>query len=143
VTNPSAIVAADFNRDGKTDLAVVDSISDSVVIFLGLGNGTFAPFFSATVGQRPLSLVAADFKRDGITDLAVTNSLSGDVSVLLGYGLGTFQPAGTFRQDQIPLFLRWAISTETASRTLPSSTLVRPASCSCCSAWGTGFSCLR
>ncbi|HVP48095.1 MAG TPA: VCBS repeat-containing protein [Bryobacteraceae bacterium] len=110
--NPSAIVAGDFDRDGKTDLAVTEntsnageSTSDSVVIFRGLGNGTFVPFYTAAVGHRPVSMVAADFNGDGITDLAVANSVSGDVSVLLGYGRGTFLPARNATAGLNPTFL--------------------------------------
>src|SRR5437879_8679692 len=38
---PSAIVAGDFNADGKLDLAVVNQTDSTVSIFLGNGDGTF------------------------------------------------------------------------------------------------------
>ncbi len=38
---PEGIVAADFNNDGKTDLAVTNNGDGTVSIFLGNGDGTF------------------------------------------------------------------------------------------------------
>src|SRR5205085_747446 len=40
-TNPRGLVAADFNGDGKTDLAVANAGSSDVSILLGNGDGTF------------------------------------------------------------------------------------------------------
>jgi hypothetical protein len=67
------IVTADFNRDGNTDFAVTDRVSDLVFIFLGNGNGGFT---SSTIsgGLEPRKLLASDFNRDGRIDLAVTSS---------------------------------------------------------------------
>ncbi|TMG88391.1 MAG: VCBS repeat-containing protein, partial [Betaproteobacteria bacterium] len=42
LTGPAAIVTSDFNGDGKLDVAIVDSQADTVSIFLGRGDGTFA-----------------------------------------------------------------------------------------------------
>ena len=39
-TSPSAIVAGDFNGDGRTDLAVANGSND-VSVLLGNGDGTF------------------------------------------------------------------------------------------------------
>src|SRR4051812_17430949 len=39
--SPRFVVTADFNNDGKPDLAVVNQSSSSVTIFLGKGNGSF------------------------------------------------------------------------------------------------------
>ena len=40
---PRFIAIADFNGDGKNDLAVANAFSNDVSILLGNGNGTFAP----------------------------------------------------------------------------------------------------
>src|SRR5437660_11410120 len=40
-TNPVAAEAADFNGDGKVDIAVINSGSNNVSILLGNGDGTF------------------------------------------------------------------------------------------------------
>ena len=95
-TDPDAIVAGDFNGDGRTDLAVANYGSNDVSVLLGNGDGTFQTQVTYAVGTGPDAIVAGDFNGDGRTDLAVANYGSNDVSVLLGNGDGTFQPQVTY-----------------------------------------------
>jgi hypothetical protein len=90
---PAAIAVADFNGDGKLDVAVVNVSSASVSIFLGQGDGTLrlAPGANPT-GSFVSRIVAADFNGDGKVDLAVTNIGSNTVGIYLGNGDGTFRP---------------------------------------------------
>jgi hypothetical protein len=98
-TNPQDVVTADFNNDGKLDLATSsydDATGDgSVSVLLGNGNGSFQPAQSPVTGPYPFSLAAGDFNGDGKIDLATANWGGGDddVSILLGNGEGTFAPA--------------------------------------------------
>jgi hypothetical protein len=97
---PSAagIVTGDFNNDGHPDLAVIDSTSNTVQIFLGKGDGTFTTGASVAIAGGTLSaLASADFNGDGNADLFVGMAAgnSGGYVVLLGNGDGTFK-AGTF-----------------------------------------------
>jgi hypothetical protein len=62
-------------------------------VFLGNGNGTFAPAVNFPTGERTRSVAVADLNRDGIPDLAVANQNSDTVSVLLGNGDGSFHNA--------------------------------------------------
>ena len=39
---PEDVVAADFNSDGKIDLAVANNFSDTVSVYLGNGSGGFS-----------------------------------------------------------------------------------------------------
>ncbi len=87
---PSSVVVADFNGDGKMDLAIADYIAGNVAILLGKGDGTFQPPITYPADSGPFSLVAADFNGDGKMDLAVANFNSNDVSILFGNGDGTF-----------------------------------------------------
>jgi hypothetical protein len=90
--NAASIATADFNGDGKLDLAVVDNIG-LVSILLGNGNGTFQPRTDYPVDSFPWgSLAIGDFNEDGHLDISVGNFGSNTVSVLLGNGDGTFQP---------------------------------------------------
>jgi Domain of unknown function (DUF4347)/NPCBM/NEW2 domain/Glucose / Sorbosone dehydrogenase/FG-GAP-like repeat/Calx-beta domain len=90
------IVSADFNRDGKLDIATANAGSNNVSVLLGNGNGTFAPAANFGVGVEPKSVFAADFNGDNKLDLFTANQISNNVSVLLGNGDGTFAPAATY-----------------------------------------------
>jgi hypothetical protein len=89
----SAIVAGDFNGDGKLDLAVADAGANAVYILLGNGDGTFQSPITIPVGSDPDAMVAGDFNNDGKLDLAVANYGDGTVTLLLGNGDGTFTEA--------------------------------------------------
>src|SRR2546427_6625071 len=90
----AGMAVADFNLDGKSDLAVSDSDPNtnilSINIFLGKGDGTFQPGKQTSLPSGSnTSFTAADLNRDSKPDLAVGSS-SGFV-ILLGKGDGTFQ----------------------------------------------------
>ena len=92
----SAIVVADFNRDGKLDVAVTDSSANVVYILLGCGDGTFGAPTVIAVGNAPDAIVAGDFNNDGKLDLAIANSADNTAMLLLGNGDGKFtQAAGS------------------------------------------------
>ncbi len=90
------IVTADFNGDGKLDVAVTAYEGNMVYILLGNGDGTFGTPTAITVGNDPYAIVAGDFNNDGKLDLAVANGGDNTVTLLLGNGDGTFtQAAGS------------------------------------------------
>jgi hypothetical protein len=97
-----AISVADFNGDGKQDLAVMKRGNNTITILLGTGSGTFSPQIDYATGSRPSGLTIGDFNADGKLDLAVTNNGAGNVSVLTGTGKGTFQTGITYATGVTP-----------------------------------------
>lgn len=89
----SAIATADFNGDGKLDLAVTDYGGNSVMILPGNGDGTFGTPTTIPVGNQPYAIVTGDFNNDGKLDLAIANYGDGTITLLLGNGDGTFTEA--------------------------------------------------
>jgi hypothetical protein len=93
-TNPRSVVTADFNGDGKLDLATANAAGGNVSVRMGNGAGGFGAVSQFATRATPLSLAVGDFDNDGKLDLA---TLSFDlefahVSMLRGRGDGTFQP---------------------------------------------------
>jgi hypothetical protein len=54
---PIALTTADFNGDGKADLASANQNANSVSVLLGNGNGTFQPKVDYSAGTRPNSII--------------------------------------------------------------------------------------
>ncbi len=114
VNGANFLAVADFNGDGKPDVAVFNNCDasctgSSVSIFLNTGNGTFSDpnvYESGGVTQR--AIVTGDFNGDGKMDIAVLNasdpssSVPGVIGILLGNGDGTFQPVVTTNMPSGP-----------------------------------------
>lgn len=85
---PASAVVADFNLDGKPDIAVACQSSiknmNGLALFYGNGDGTFQPI--VTVGLKHAggrALAAADLDKDGAPDLVFTSWSMDTVGVLL------------------------------------------------------------
>lgn len=89
----SSLAVADLNGDGNADLAVTDTVTNTVVVLLGNNDGTFQSPLTNLVGNGAWSVAVLDLNADGKPDLAVANVFDNTVSVLLGNGDGTFQAA--------------------------------------------------
>ncbi len=87
-------IAADFNGDGRPDLAGVGA--NAVSVMLGNGDGTFRAKTDFPVGTQTQAVAAGDFNSDGRVDLVVTlNSPQFSLALLTGTGTGSFN-APTF-----------------------------------------------
>jgi hypothetical protein len=93
-STPSEICVADFNGDGKTDVATSNYSLFNVSVLLGTGTGNFSAPTTYPVGNpNPRGLTSADFDGDGNADIAVANEPPGKAYVLLGNGSGIFGTA--------------------------------------------------
>jgi hypothetical protein len=121
---PNSVISADFNEDGKKDLAVANgcgsdvsvshSCNGNVSVLSGNSDGTFgtAQFIAVGTGNQLQSVTSSDFDGDGNLDLAVAirykldsdgNSIPpNEIAVLLGNGDGTFGVPAFFGADTGP-----------------------------------------
>ena len=85
-SHPSAIVLGDFNNDHHLDIAVANSMSNTIGIFLGYGNGDFAHQRTYSTGSdsHPSALSVNYFNDDHYLDVAVVNSAMSTVAIFLG-----------------------------------------------------------
>ncbi|MFI5183412.1 MAG: FG-GAP-like repeat-containing protein [Vicinamibacteria bacterium] len=84
-----SIQVADFNNDGKSDLAISTDIG--TLVLLGNGDGTFS-FPQAGDGAMG-QVLASDLDHDGNVDLVTAGS---SVAVAMGHGDGTFSPSSSY-----------------------------------------------
>ncbi len=87
---PRRAMITDLNGDGKDDIVVTNSGSDSIAVLMGNGDGTLAAAVFYAVGDEPISLALGDLNADGNDDAVVGNYAGDSVSVLLGNGDGSF-----------------------------------------------------
>ena len=92
--DPLSLNAADFNGDGRGDVATINGTSSDVSVFLRQAGGGFAQEagspISVGAGSGPSGAAVGDYNGDGLADLAVSTFVFGNVSVLLR------QPGGGF-----------------------------------------------
>lgn len=87
---PFDLAAADFNRDGFSDLAVANADSDSITMLLGRSGGTFRAPFTLSAPGSPRGIVSGDVDADGKLDLIFTSYSLNTLTVLFGDGIGGF-----------------------------------------------------
>jgi uncharacterized protein (TIGR03437 family) len=104
---PHSLVAADFNKDGKLDLAVANATDGTVTVLLGSGSGGFtaAPGSPFKAGADPIFVATGAFHGGSTPDLAIVNEGNDTVTVLLNNGSGGFtaSPASPFAVGSQPV----------------------------------------
>jgi hypothetical protein len=91
----NALAAADFNGDGKLDLALASGLGGNTANVLLNTGGSFATTPAVSAGDVfPSAIASGDFNHDGKPDL-VTTGIGGDAIVEMNNGDGTFSVGAT------------------------------------------------
>jgi hypothetical protein len=94
--SPAWVAAGDVNGDGKPDLVTADTVSNSLSVLIGNGDGTFQPAkdVPAPSGSNPNAVALADFDGDGKPDALVALFKPAGVypGLFPGNGDGSFGP---------------------------------------------------
>ncbi|TWT45205.1 FG-GAP repeat protein [Phycisphaerae bacterium RAS1] len=93
---PSPCESADFNGDGRADIAVCNTVDTRVSVLLGNGDGTYQAQQAITVGSAPRGMAVLDADGDGDVDIVNSNNSSNNMSLILNNGAGVFGAATSF-----------------------------------------------
>ena len=103
---PTAVVAGDFNEDGKMDVAISNGGDNTIYVLLGNGDNTFkVPEILFTQDQAPVWITAVKLRTNGHLDLAVVDGDSKTLETFVGSGDGTFQAGVQVSLPQIPTYV--------------------------------------
>src|SRR5450432_2861856 len=91
----ASVEVADFNKDGKPDIAIANLEDSSLTILLNTGNRKFSqsPGSPFSAGIAPNDINISDLNNDGNPDIALANHGKKYFTVLLGNGKGQFAAA--------------------------------------------------
>ncbi len=100
---PNSVSIGDFDGDGKSDLALVNTNSSTVSVFRntssGAGSINYAAKIDFATGITPLSVSIGDLDGDGRSDLVTANANSNTVSVFLNTSSGVGSISFASRAD--------------------------------------------
>ncbi len=103
------LIAADFDNDGKADLAVISRVHNNVSVFKNVtlsGGIAFSTPLNYATGDYPYNLVTSDINGDGKTDLLLINLFSGSLSLFQNNSIGgviNFLPKVDFETASQPI----------------------------------------
>ncbi|HTU34344.1 MAG TPA: FG-GAP-like repeat-containing protein [Candidatus Acidoferrum sp.] len=100
---PAFVTAASLRNNSIQDLIVANYSDNTISVFLGNGDGTFASPVTYPTGIGPVWIATGDFNNDGDIDLAVADKSANTVSILLGNGDGTFKPKVDYPTGAVPV----------------------------------------
>jgi hypothetical protein len=96
------LALADFNQDGKLDVAVSDYQHALVYVFFGNGDGTLQNPKQYSAPLHTTAITAANLNHDKFPDLVI-GGVQGTLSVLLNKGDGTFAKPVNYKVGNDPV----------------------------------------
>ncbi len=93
LSDPLENTIADFNGDGKLDVATSNYGTGQMTVMLGNGTGSFTPAAGSpyATGTGPNGICNGDFNSDGKIDIGVVEyGGTGVIRIFLGVGTGSF-----------------------------------------------------
>jgi VCBS repeat protein len=97
---PDTAAIGDVNGDGKNDLVLMNSSSqtpDNVMVYLNKGGGSFGAFIAGSLPYIISNLIVEDMNNDGKADVVVYDTYSASEAVVaISNGDGTLQTPDTY-----------------------------------------------
>jgi len=85
-THLSVLTTADFDKDGRSDLAAASTADNEVALFMNSTNGLqWTTRFKGSEVSSPRGIVAADLTNDGRPDLIVANRATSSVTIFIAH----------------------------------------------------------
>jgi hypothetical protein len=83
-SQPYSVAVLDFDNDTQLDIAVANYGSNSLVVYFGDGNGSFAnqSIYYTGFDSHPFAIVVGDVNNDNLTDIIATNNGYGNIDIL-------------------------------------------------------------
>ena len=97
-SNPLFVAIADFNNDDKPDITIVNNGTNSLLLLVGYGDGTFTDPKEYSTGPQssPYWIGIADFNNDDQMDIVVANYQNNNIKVFNSRTNVTFGSETTF-----------------------------------------------
>lgn len=80
---PNRLAIGDVNGDGVADIAVTNTDSNNVTLFLMRDKGNVASSSTIATGKKPKGIAISDLNGDGKADIVVANNGDNNITILL------------------------------------------------------------
>ncbi|CAF1240880.1 unnamed protein product [Rotaria sordida] len=92
-STPKSLVIGDFDNDNRSDIAIVNAITNNILILSSfiVHLDAYRLTYSTGAYSTPDSIAIGDFNHDNQLDIVIANINSSSIGVFLGLGNGSFE----------------------------------------------------